>query len=355
MAADGSRQAQAGSKKPTWASDPLVYRYQVFSEGYGAEDKPTPVDHLFVELPWHKEAIGAYQDALRVAKPQRYEHCIRIEGESRASKTSLHRALIRSNLPRREEDGLYVPYAYIKIGSAPSILTVGQSLLQSLGDPSWAIKRSPEDRLAKIADVGKQVGVQAVGVDDLHRIVDTRGQKIQHAAADFLIDVAERLQCPIVYSGLPRMAAIFEGNEQFRGRSGSRIEFPRLDWRKNGHNKIFNQLIDMMLDEIRKEIRIDSEVSTESVKFRLYCSTGGLSGYVVLILRSAVLICRKKKCSLSSAVLGGAVRQVIAKRKDWPNGLDPFHEKFVATQTDPNFALASWIGTGGGPGGAGRR
>lgn len=352
MAADGVRHGRSatGDSNPiVWSQDPTVLSYQKLANGYGPKDAPTIADRLFVRLPWHRETEAALARAMAMPEPARIEHCVRNEGPSRGSKTSVLRDLIRKSMPTRDEDGLRIPFGYLRVPAIPSVASLGQGVLKALGDPSWNQRRGPVERLSRIGELTQMVGLKAFGLDDVHHIVDSRGERVQHTSADFLIDLGTEMRVPFVYCGIERMEAMFTANEQLRGRTGALIEYPRLRWEDSKHKQIFQDAVEVAIAKFVSVLGADIDPTGGKLVFRLYCSTGGLIGYLFLILRAAEVECRRKRSQLNEGILRKAVAFVVAKPHQWPNGRDPFHTDFVAFDTPESLAAARFVGIGTGP------
>lgn len=353
--ADGSKAISAITNEPRWSTDLTVHRMQAFAFGYGPKDDRASVDRMFIRLPWFKETKKRIECSTRMARNARLENCVRAQGPSRSGKTSAARALIRENLPWRDEEGLHVPWGYLRIPAVPSAAIVGQELLRSLGDPSWTQRRSPAERLARIGEVSELVGLKTLIVDDLHHLVDSRGRRVQHAVADLFIDIGNETGAPFLFFGLERARAIFDVNEQLRGRSGAPVEYLRLDWRNKAQGDLFRDSLGAVLKTLRCDLVFDKSMEDPSIPFRLYCASGGLLGYLILIIRVAEDECRTKKSPLGYEVLRRSVLAVIGGAKAWSGGRDPFHPDFVAQPTDATLDAAKAVGMERGPGvGTGR-
>ena len=350
MAADGSGSGNGSLKEGVvWSKDPTVLRVQEFAYGYGPSDTPTTVDQIYLQLPWYRETKKTMDRALRMTRCARKENCARGQGPSRAGKTSTGRALLREHMPWRDDDGLHMPWGYTRVAAVPSIKVVGQQVLRSLGDPSWAQNRSPVQRLARIGEVAEMVGLDALIIDDLHHLVDARGRCVQHAVADFFIDMGDETGVPFLFLGLERMDAVFRVNEQLRGRTGTPIEYLRLDWRKDKHRDCFNESLSAITRLLAQTVKFDESMNDPTLGFRLYCSCGGLVGYLILIIRVAEYESRKRRVPLGFGVLRKAVADVVAKPVNWPGRKDPFHPDFVAKPTAEALRIASNVGIGFGP------
>lgn len=351
MAPDGGVDAQGrrcNKALQEWSTDPIVRRYQEFGRGYCARDRPSFIDHLFIKLPWHKEAEVMLQDVLSMASGARAEHCLKIVGGTRAGKTAFQRAMVRRYPASREKSGLRLPFGYMELAATPSPYTIDHAILRALGDPTWGNHRGPEARLGRIRDVAEQVGLVALGIDDLQHLVDTRGERVQHAAADRLKEIGFHLRVPFVFSGLHRMLRVFETNEQEQGRTEEAVEFSRLDWVR--HKKLFATIAGAVNEAFIKELgRSEFDHCNDADLFRLYVSIGGLVGQLARVMRVAANECLRSRSGLTKIILRKAVLRVVAGPASWPHGYDPFHEKFVALVSEETLRTAQLIGAERGP------
>ena len=357
MAADGS--TSGGKKQPSekveWSRDPTIFRMQVFAYGYEPGHLPAVVDRIYIQAPWFKEAKTSTNRVLRMAPNARKENNVNLEGPSRSGKTSLARALLRENMPKRDESGLQLPWGYFRVPSVPSSVVVAQQLLRSLGDASWSQRRSPVERLDRIREVADMVGLKMLIVDDLHRLVDSRGTKVQHAVADLFIDIGDETSVPFMFLGLERMAPVFNVNEQLRGRTGAAIRCLRLDWRIKSQRELFCNSVEAVTKKLRLEMPFDHTMTDLTLAFRLYCSTGGLLGYLIKIIRVAEYERLRRMTPMGFELLRRGVLSVVGRPASWPGRKDPFHPDFVGEVSDEALRLAAQVGREVGPNASGGR
>jgi len=347
MAADGS-----GSDKTLgniqWSSDPVVLRYQIIAYGLKPGERRTFVDETYLRLPWANKVDHAVATVKKMPRGARQEHHQRIEGPPRAGKTASLRSLVRSSMPVRNRDGLHVPVAYFQMPSVPDPASISTAILYGIGDPTWQMKRPRSERVIYVSEALQRVGAEILCTDDFHHLVDARGQKVQHVAADYFKELGFYFGGTLLFSGLERMKLAFETNEQLGGRTEPPIHFPRLDWRLVKTDRpLFLKIVESLLEEFERHGFSIMKISS-GLFYRFYCSTGGLIGYVVRVLRAGALICETRKKALDLEVIRKAVRGVVTKQ--WPGGIDPFHEEFPTVESPETLALSERIGTGLGPG-----
>lgn len=347
MAADGSS-SDTLSGNIQWSADPVVLRYQVIAYGLKPGEKRTFLDATYLRLPWTVKADRKVSTVRKMPQGARQEHHLRTEGPARSGKTAYLRSLVRANMPVRRRDGLHMPVAYFQMPSVPDPASISASILYGIGDPTWQCKRARAYRVLYTAEALQRVGAELLCVDDFHHLVDARGQKVQHVAADYFKELAFHFGGTLLFSGLDRMELVFDTNEQLNGRTEAPVHFLRFDWRRAKTDRaLFIQIAESLLDEFARR-GLSRIKPSDSFFFRLYCSTGGLIGYLVRVLRVSALVCETRKTALDTEVIRKAVRLVVAKQ--WPDGIDPFHEKFPSIESPATLALADSIGTGLGPG-----
>jgi len=351
MAADGDRKRlhRAGAWDGTWSSDATVRRYQEFCAGYRDDDKHTFFERLYFKLPWCIKALEEIDLVLSLPREAQMEHDVRLAGAFRSGKTRLIREVIRKRMPNRGKEGLSIPLGYVPMPPVPSPATVGETVLFWLGDPTWAFSRSPTKRLIRIAEVADQVGLLALAFDDLQHLVDSRGQKVQHTTADYLIGVGFYIKVPMIFCGLERMNRVFEVNEQLGGRTNASIAFRRLDWTRTSDRALFTQMVELVIGAIKDQLG-SKIILTAAFVFRMYCATGGIPGYLFRVLRVAVAKCERSRRPLCEEEIQRAMFTVVARRSAWPRGIDPFHKDFSTKPSPQILKLVSAIGIGAGPG-----
>lgn len=351
MAADGGEKQASRAREwdGTWSSDATVRRYQEFSAGYRDDDKHTFFERLYFKLPWCIKALDEIGAVLSLPRGAQMEHDVRLAGSFRSGKTRLIREMIRKRMPSRDKKGLSIPLGYVPMPAVPSPATVGETVLFWLGDATWDCARSPTKRLVRIAEVADQVGLLALAFDDLQHLVDSRGQKVQHTTADYLIGIGFYIKVPMIFCGLPRMNRVFEVNEQLAGRSNATIEFRRLDWNRPRDRTLFTQMVELVIGAIKDELGSKIEL-TAAFFFRMYCATGGIPGYLFRLLRVAVAKCERSGRPLTEEAIQGAMFTVVARRSKWPKGIDPFHKDFPTVPSPQILKMVNAMGIGAGPG-----
>jgi len=347
MAADGSKPKQRVSIESLaypehLDPDPVIRNYQMIALGIGERAAPTEVDRIYLRFSWNDEAEARVEEVLKLPAGARHEHCLHISGGARVGKTAIARALLRKYPPSRTRQGLRIPLGYMVMPSIPDQCAIAQTMLWWLGDPTWNHRRAKTERFFHVVDVLDELGVEAMLVDDFQHLVDTRGLKVQHAAADFFKEIAFYAKRPFIYLGLARMAKVFEANEQLGGRKEAPIRVRHLDWSIETDRALFVETTGKVMEALSSRI-VGIDWSDLATNFRWYCSTGGRMGYVVRVLRSA-LSAGNGKGKVDLQGLRRAVLNVTGKPSAWPNGHDPFHNKFPAIASPETLRIAARIG-----------
>jgi hypothetical protein len=120
-----------------------------------------------------------------------------------------------------------------KLHPSPSAKSFAEGILYALGDPLWTRGNTFAKEL-RILEICEKCKVRVLALDDFQHLVDTRSN-VPREAADLLKDLLIRSQgnkahLSVGAAGLQRSLAVFEQNEQLRGRFGTPIKFGPLEW-----------------------------------------------------------------------------------------------------------------------------
>jgi Cdc6-like AAA superfamily ATPase len=157
--------------------------------------------------------------------------CLAILGETGAGKTTLvQQWLARHNTTRRETpQGSVIPYLYVSVPAKASIKGTAAAFLSTLGDPNPG-RGTQWNMVTRLHTLLKHCQVRMIFVDEFQHILDRDTQRVLNAVTDFLKDIINQSNIPMILIGQQGEAEpILQTNPQLSRRVGtprSMLPFP---------------------------------------------------------------------------------------------------------------------------------
>ncbi|MFT4063328.1 TniB family NTP-binding protein [Paraburkholderia sp.] len=198
-----------------------------------------------------------------------------IVGPSRVGKTMLINALSRA-YPESKLDGRrHVPVLVVPMATNISPKLLPSSVLDALGMPVTGRTSGVMDAymLKQLGNAGTRV----LMFEEASHLVEPGAKVPPRAAGDWFKFVADALNMTIMLFGVPRLAKLFESNEQLRMRASARREFRPYDFRSPADQKAFASCVRTYAD-LFGEYGWPIELPLKLLVTQCYLLTGGLVG-----------------------------------------------------------------------------
>jgi hypothetical protein len=204
-------------------------------------------------------------------------------GESGCGKTTLVNHFAALHMTKREQEGLKVPIMMVTTPAKPTIKGMASSMLASLGDPLSESRESENQKTLRLAKILKESGTRVIVIDEIQHLVGRYSNKVLYSVADWLKILLDEAGLMVVIVGLPHSNALLMQNEQFRRRFAGRIRLPRFDWEVEESRMEFCALLEAFQNALGPFSLPD--LGNEEMAYRFFLATGGLTGYLVNVLR----------------------------------------------------------------------
>jgi hypothetical protein len=113
--------------------------------------------------------------------------------------------------------GTVIPVLAVDTPSTPTVRSLASAILEALGDPI-SYRGTTEEKTVRLYKLMRGCQVELLILDEFQHFVDRAGSNESRKAADWLKNVINALQIPVVIMGLPRCLQILNGNEQLKRR-----------------------------------------------------------------------------------------------------------------------------------------
>jgi hypothetical protein len=207
-----------------------------------------------------------------------------VTSPSGGGKTTLS-TMYMSRFPKRvTEEGKCIPVLAATIPAPASVKGMVTSLLEALGDPI-PDKGTTVTQTFRLYKLLRDCGVEMILLDEFQHIVDFDRLKILATAADWLKNLINNTNIPMVLMGIPGCDIILDTNVQLERRFSSRMMLEPFAFKTKPDQLEFRKFC-KALDE---KLPFDTRANLDSweTSFRIYWATGGVVGKVMALVRNA--------------------------------------------------------------------
>ena len=264
---------------------------------------------------------------------------------SRAGKSRVIEEFKKLHPNTRNADGLIVPVLSVKVPSKPTVKGLAEVLLSKLEDPA-AYSGTEVQKTVMLTAKLPRTHTRVMVLDEFQHFVDKSSMKIQHEVADWLKILLDDSGVAIVIVGLESATAVLDQNEQLRGRFLSPARLNRFDWNNEDQRSEFVAIINSFETVLRNYVDLP-EIANADMGFRIYVATGGLIGYLTLLLKMLVWNAVFSNTSIITLQdFHTAYMDSIFKDDYGPSSAgNPFDKSFAAEANAANLAAAMEVGT----------
>jgi hypothetical protein len=275
----------------------------------------------------YSAALKRVEECHQSAKDGLPPENLKLLGPSGVGKTTLLRDYA-DRYPRYDtEDRTVVPVLYTRVPPRPTIRKLSSKMLRDLGSPAW--KRGNEVELTEqLITLLEACRVELVLLDELQHLVDRGGVKTHSLVADWLKDLVDQIDAPVVAAGLNRAQQLDEANEQFARRFSAECHLDLFDLADAADLNEIGGIVTVLLKEFK--IKVGTGIDISALSAAIGYATNGAMGYITKLLARVARICRRD--GLESAdwgVFSSAFRDAIWEES--PDKRDPFISRDLAT------------------------
>lgn len=223
-----------------------------------------------------------------------------------------------ARFPRiQSKGGTRIPVLRVETPEYPSVKTLAEAILFAMGDIA-AAKGSASDKLRRIVIYFRECGVELLFIDEFQHFNDG-GRKVEsRRITDWLKNLINAVQIPVILAGLPGSIAVVNANPQLRRRFGAPHYMQPFGFDSEEERLEFRGVLNGIQSRLPMPC---TSLSENNMAQRFYYASHGILDYVVKIIDDAV------SRSDSGEELTQQSFEAAFKRTIWldaPDHLNPF-------------------------------
>lgn len=265
-----------------------------------------------------------------------------LTGPAGSGKSTLLASYAASFPPEESKDRTVIPVLMVDTPSGPTVKNLTEVILRTLGDP-LATRGSAETKTRRIYWLLKECRVQLLVIDEFNHFYDSSDRRQATQVTDWLKNVINVAQIPVVLAGLPRSESVVRANPQLARRFSSRYSLRPFAFGSETEQFEFRAL----LRALQSSLPLPAPILYEAnLARRFFIASAGLIDFVIKTIEGAVVAAALEDASeLALHHFAEGFREKVWR--DAPDALNPFSENSVLrplTRVGEPFEL--WEGTG---------
>jgi Cdc6-like AAA superfamily ATPase len=272
------------------------------------EERIELVEKLFIMHPSFERCLNKIEECRNDSKMSAEPFCMLITGEPGVGKTTLCKEYEKRH-PRMELDEktlIPILLARIPIPATPKNLV--SILLTALGDPI-ADKGTTYNQTKRLIKFLRECEVELIILDEFQHFIDQDSDKILYTISDWLKQLINETEIPIILVGLAQSVNVLKANSQLKRRFSMKDGLANFKWltksdnkeseaeSANGNKKQAAKDIDYLaflkaVDEMLP-LTEDSHLAGQSIAYRMWKATQGNVARTMKLIRYAARLALK--------------------------------------------------------------
>lgn len=204
-------------------------------------------------------------------------------GQSGSGKSTLLK-YYSDQFPREQtREGVRIPVLLVSTPENPTVKTLAEAILMSMGDPA-AAKGTAQQKTFRIIHYFERCQVNLLMLDEFQHFFDGRRTSETQRVSDWLKNLINTVQVPILLCGLPRSIHVVNMNSQLRRRFGSPFHLRPFQFSTDDEQTEFRGV----LKSIEAIIGRPNTLRDANLARRFYYASSGLLDYVIKIIDDAI-------------------------------------------------------------------
>jgi Cdc6-like AAA superfamily ATPase len=268
------------------------------------------VEEIFVVYPLFERVVKKFEHCHQHSKISAEPICLLVTGCSGCGKTTLAK-YYEQKFPRAEtEERTVVPILFATIFAPATVKGIATGLLYRLGDP-LADKGTIMSQTLRLYRLIKECGVELIILDEFQHLIDRDSDRVLQVASDWLKNLLNNTQVPMILIGMPSSVRILGTNDQLRRRFSTQVSLNPFGWKTAEQRDDFRKFLYQVESALPFSERFHISSMETALRF-FYASGGVVSDVMKIIRRAAALVIERGLEKLTLDVLGEAYDEEIA-------------------------------------------
>jgi hypothetical protein len=284
-------------------------------------DRLKQLERIYITSPTY---VGILQKMIRCLDRPGYDtgdNCLLILGESGTGKSAIIRKFLQSVEEREGGAELRPKILAASLPAPAKVKGIASRLLHLVGDKCPCSGTGPGMTL-RLTKYMKDKGYRLLVLNEFQHFIEKKSHEVLEDDADWLKDLIEEVQIPLILVGLPGSFVTMQVNEQFRRRFQAKVNLPVYGYNPDDDEDEFTQFL-FQLDNHLPFPEMSNFADTE-MAYRFHCASAGLIGYVMKVVRRAAEIAiDSHRKSVSLGDLGTAFEEEVLLPPQY-TGMNPF-------------------------------
>lgn len=221
-----------------------------------------------------------------ISKEMRNASLMLFYGPTGVGKTTIIEQFCRHAAKECSENGQELDTIYLQVPANCTPKALATELLVSFGDPA-ADKGTMPNMTRRVINYINKLGVSLVVLDEFQHLIETKGEKVLYATADWLKSVTNEVSSSFLLCGLPTVERVIDANPQLKRRVVSKIVLEPLEIDTPSGLKRVQTLLSLFSKELSFENA--PVVASEPFVRAIHGASGGTLGIMVNILKLTCL------------------------------------------------------------------
>lgn len=207
-----------------------------------------------------------------------------IYGQTGSGKSTAFRYYASRFPPTKVAGHARIPVVTVTTPESPTVKTLAEVILTSMGDPA-ASSGTANTKTARISYLFKRCNVELLLIDEFQHFSEGHREVAQRSVTDWLKNLFNVTNVPVVLAGLPRAISVINANSQLRRRFSSPWYLKPFEFNTEDEQQTFRAV----LKGIHCELPVQCPPLHEAnIARRFFYASNGLIDYVVKIIDTAV-------------------------------------------------------------------
>lgn len=267
-------------------------------------------------------------------------HCMSLEGQTGAGKTTLARDYTNM-FPRQETPlGAVIPVFYVETPSPVTVKSMASYMLQQIGDPA-AERGTLTSMNTRLVGLMRDCKVELVIIDEFNHLVDSKTDRILHSVSDWLKMLIKKTGIPFLVVGIEgQVTRVLNANKQLSRLFASRHILQPFEWNNKDSETIetFATFIRFVEEAI---MPATTDIHRSEFLSRLYYATDGVVAHIMNLYHlAAVLAQDRNETTIPLAIFSVAFEKRLrqhSRKSDNPFLIPPDQKFQIPASEMPNY------------------